>query len=98
MPSPVPSPPTSLYIGIAGSDYGSIDAQTLAGATCNARAILPNGKDAPGLRNPETADAGGNVAWIYPQGPTETGNGTHVVSCTHNGLSGNTWTYIDILS
>jgi hypothetical protein len=86
-PSPVPSPPPSLYIGISGSEYGSIDVQTQAGATCTARAILPNGKDAPGLRNPETADAVGHVAWTYPQSPTQTGNGSHVVSCSHNGLS-----------
>jgi hypothetical protein len=70
------------------SDYGAISARTEPGATCDARAVLPNGNDAGGIQNPQTADANGNVRWVYPQPPTQTGNGNSIVSCTNRGLSG----------
>jgi hypothetical protein len=80
------------------TDYGFIDAQSVAGAICNARVILPNGEDAPGIPNPKVADADNNLHWDYPTPATDPGMGVAIVSCTHNGLSGNTWTYLDILS
>jgi hypothetical protein len=70
------------------SDYGAISARTEPGATCNARAVLPNGNDAAGIQNPQTADANGNLHWNYPQTPTQTGNGNSIVTCSHGGLSG----------
>jgi hypothetical protein len=88
-PSPVPSPSPSLPVQILfGMQYGSIRALTLAGATCNARAILPDGTDAPGLRNPQVADQRGIVNWSYVQYPTDEGKGFHVVACSLNGLDG----------
>ena len=71
-----------------GSDYGYIEAQTVTGAVCNARAILPNRTDAPGIHNPMKAGADGMVNWNYPQPPTDEGLGVSIVSCTLNGLSG----------
>jgi hypothetical protein len=66
------------------------------GAVCNARVILPNGDDAPGLQNPQTADANNNLRWDYPTPATDVGTGIAIVSCTHNGLSGNTWAWVDV--
>lgn len=60
----------------------------MAGASCNARVVLPNGQDEAGLHNPQIADAGGNVAWRYPAPPTTPGQASDIVSCTLNGLSG----------
>jgi hypothetical protein len=74
-------------------DYGIINAQTVAGASCNARAIVPPGKDAAGISNPKGADANGYVTWYYPTPPVATGTGQAIVSCTHNGLSGTAYAY-----
>ena len=90
MPSP---PPTSLAVFITSVDYGLIYAQTVAGATCNARAIVPPGQDAAGITNPRGADANGNVNWTYPTPPVATGTGQAIVSCSHNGLSGTAYAY-----
>jgi hypothetical protein len=50
---------------------------------------MPGGKDAAGVRNPTVAGSGGYVHWDYPQYPaTYQGTGTHIVSCTYNGLGG----------
>lgn len=70
------------------SDYGSLTAQTVAGARCNLHAVLPNGQDAAGVPNPKVAGSGGFVGWSYPQPGTDIGTGNHTVSCTYNGLSG----------
>ena len=89
-PTPFPSPPPSLYLLIQQDDYGFLSAVTQPGASCSARAILPNGQDAPGLHNPQVADANGNVVWRYPTPDNSPGTGTHIVSCSYNGLSGTT--------
>lgn len=63
----------------------------MEGATCTLRAILPNGQDAPGVKNPKVAVAGGYVGWWYPMYPVDddgNGMGTHIVRCNYNGLSG----------
>jgi hypothetical protein len=70
------------------SDYGAVTAQTVAGAHCNLRAVLPNGQNAAGVSNPKVAGSGGYVGWDYPQPGTDTGTGNHIVGCTYNGLSG----------
>lgn len=89
-PAPSPEPPPSLYVGIInGNDYGNVEAQTQPGASCSLRVTLPNGSDAPGIHNPQTARASdGEVHWSYSQLSTDEGNGIHTVSCTLNGLSG----------
>lgn len=89
-PAPSPEPPPSLYVGIInGNDYGNVEAQTQPGASCSLRVVLPDGSDAPGILNPQTARASdGEVHWNYSQLPTEEGNGVHTVFCTLNGLSG----------
>ena len=93
-PTPKPSPPpTSLAVYILSVDYGFIYAQTVAGSVCNARAIVPPGKDAAGISNPKGTDANGYVTWNYPTPPVETGTGQAFVSCSHNGLSGTTNAY-----
>ena len=95
--TPGPTPPPSLYVWILeGDQYGNVRAQTEAGATCSMRAILPDGSDAPGIRNPQTARPDGIVAWIYSQLPTDEGMGMHTVSCTLNGLSGTAWVYFEV--
>lgn len=76
--------------------YGSIRARTLSGATCNARAILPDGTDAPGLRNPQVADQQGIVNWSYVQLPTDEGRGIHEVACSLNGLDGMAVMYFSV--
>jgi hypothetical protein len=86
----------SLLVYVIGTDYGFIDAQSVPGATCNARVILPNGDDALGLQNPKVADANNNLRWDYPTPPTDVGTGIAIVSCTLNGLSGSTWAYVDV--
>ena len=73
---------------VQGGDYGYIAARAPAGATCNARAILPNGHDAPGVKNPQIAGPDWTLSWLYPQPPTDEGTGLHVVTCSLNGLSG----------
>lgn len=73
---------------VYGGDYGFVSAQTDTGASCNARAILPNGKDAPGIHNPQIAKSDRIVQWVYPQPPTDEGIGLHVVSCSLHGLNG----------
>jgi hypothetical protein len=70
-----------------------INAQTVAGSTCNARAIVPPGKDAAGLKNPQGTDSNGYVGWTYATPAVETGTGQAIVSCTHNGLSGTAYAY-----
>lgn len=87
-PTPVPSPPPTLNVAIVQSDYGALSAQTDAGANCSARVYLPNGQQLTGLRNPQTADGNGMVAWTYAQSPTDPGTGTHVVNCSNGHLSG----------
>jgi hypothetical protein len=95
--SPLPSASPSLYVAITyGSDYGYIEAQTVIGAVCNARAILPNGADASGLHNPQTAGADGKVSWLYPQPPTDQGQGVAIVTCKLDGLSGTTSTNFEV--
>lgn len=95
--TPAPTPPPSLYVWILeGDQYGNVRAQTEPGATCSMRATLPDGSDAPGIRNPQTARPDGIVAWIYSQLPTDEGMGTHTVSCTLNGLSGTAWVYFEV--
>jgi hypothetical protein len=100
-PTPVPAPP-SLWVSVLnGGDYGFFSAQTATGAVCNARALLPNGQDAPGLRNPQVAryDAAvqaGVVQWTYPQPPTEQGTGIHLLRCSFSGLEGTAWMYFEV--
>jgi hypothetical protein len=77
-------------------DYGFIEAQTVPGATCNARVILPSGDDAPGLQNPKVASAYNNVRWDYPTPPTDAGNAIAIVACIYKGLGGNTWASFDV--
>jgi len=79
-----------------GGDYGFVSAQTATGAVCTARAVLPNGKDAPGLRNPQVARLDGVVQWVYPQPPTDQGTGTHIVRCNFHGLVGTAWMNFEI--
>jgi hypothetical protein len=86
----------SLLVYVIDTDYGFINAQSSPGATCTARVILPNGDDAPGVPNPKIADANNNLRWDYPTPPTDVGTGIAIVSCTLNGLSGNTWAYVDV--
>jgi hypothetical protein len=90
--SPEPSPPPYLWVAVVyGGDYGFVSAQTSGGAVCNARATLPNGTDAPGLRNPQVASWDGMVQWTYPQKPTDEGIGRHTISCSLRGLNGSAW-------
>jgi hypothetical protein len=85
-PSPIPSPtPYLVVIIVTGGDYGFVSARTVPGATCNARATLPNRQDAPGLRNPQVADSRGMVSWWFNQAPTDQGHGMYLVSCSLNG-------------
>jgi hypothetical protein len=84
-----------------GGDYGFFSAQTATGAVCTLRAVLPNGQDAPGLRNPQVAgyDAAAQMGvahWTYAQPPTEQGTGTHLVRCSFNGLEGTAWMYFEV--
>lgn len=86
-PSPVAPTPVTLYLQLLLSDYGFLSAQTVAGATCTARATLPNGSSPPGLRNPQVAGSDGMVSWSYPQPTTDAGTGVHIVSCSSGALS-----------
>ena len=96
-PAPSPLPPlNSIPVYVIDTDYGFIDAQTLPGAICKARVILPNGDDAGGLKNPQVADAKNNLRWDYPTPPTDVGTGIAIVSCTLNGRSGNSWASVDV--
>lgn len=96
-PSPIPTPPPSLYVGILdGDQYGNVRAQTEPGASCSLRVGLPNGSDAPGIHNPQTARADGVVEWIYRQLPTDEGIGIHSVTCSLNGLTGTAWVYMEV--
>jgi hypothetical protein len=74
-------------------DYGYISASTVAGSTCNARAIVPYGKEVVGIKNPQAADANGNLLWTYATPAVETGTGEAIVGCTHNGLNGTAYAY-----
>lgn len=89
LPSQVPEPSQapSLYLQIQQSEYGALSVQTAAGASCSAVATLPNGQNAGGLRNPQTADGNGVITWWYPHPATAEGNGTHRVQCSKSGLS-----------
>jgi hypothetical protein len=78
---------------IVSVDYGLIDAQTVVGSTCTARAIVPPGKDVVGIKNPQGTDANGYLSWTYPTPAVPTGTGQAIVSCTHNGLSGTAYAY-----
>ena len=90
---PEPSQAPSLYLQIQQSEYGALSAQTASGALCSASATLPNGQNAGGLRNPQTADANGVVTWWYPHPATDEGSGTHRVQCSREGLSASNWAY-----
>ncbi|HKW71752.1 MAG TPA: hypothetical protein VJQ08_02870 [Candidatus Dormibacteraeota bacterium] len=94
--APTPPPTPFLYLLILQSEYGSLSAQTEAGASCSATAQLPNGQAAGGVRNPQTADASGMVYWTYPQPSTAEGTGTHTVRCSRDGLSASNWAYFQI--
>ena len=87
-PTPVPTPPPTLNVAIVQSDYGRLTVQTDPGASCSARAYLPNGHQVGGLHNPQIADGNGTVSWTYPQTPTDPGTGTHVVDCLSGHLGG----------
>lgn len=96
-PSPFPSPEPALYVSIFnGQDYGYVGAETAPGASCTARVILPNGQDAPGLRNPKVVGPDGLVSWMYPTLPTQEGIGVHTVTCNLNGLIGSGWATFDL--
>jgi len=58
--------------------------------------MLPNGSDAPGVHNPQTARADGQVFWNYSQLPTDEGMGIHRVSCSLNGLTGTAEVYFEV--
>jgi len=84
------SAPTSatFNIEITQSRYGSIVAQTPAGARCSASARLPSGRvsTAQGLSVDSVADRSGRVSWTYvTSGNTNPGTGTHTVRCTYQG-------------
>jgi hypothetical protein len=97
-PTPLPSPssePTrvGLYLQILQSEYGFVSATTESGAICSAKATLPNGGEAGGLRNPQIAGSDGTASWRYPQPATTSGTGTHVVSCSKEGRSASQYAY-----
>jgi hypothetical protein len=89
-------PLNTIPVYVIDTDYGFIDAQSVPSAVCTARVILPNGDDAPGLQNPKIADANNNLRWDYPTPPTDVGTGIAIINCTRNGLSGNTWAWVDV--
>jgi hypothetical protein len=96
-PSPIPPPVLQLWVVVLnGGEYGFFSAQTVTGAVCSARAVLPNGTDAPGLRNPQVARQDGLVQWVYPQPPTEEGTGTHLLRCSFSGLDGTAWMFFEV--
>ena len=89
-PKPTPASPASskLFIRITSSSYGSLEAITLAGATCTAKARLPSGNysKAQGLQGSSTADETGDVSWSYNTSTsTHKGTGTHFVTCRLEG-------------
>lgn len=85
-PAVTQAPPASgpLTVTITASDWGSVAAVSLSGATCTARARYANGNysTAQGITATKVADASGSVAWTYTQTTTTTkGTGTHFVTC-----------------
>jgi hypothetical protein len=72
---------------IVQSDYGFVSATVATGATCTARAVLPNNQQVLGLEGTRVAGSSGIVSWTYPQGDTKTGEGRHFVSCSLGRLS-----------
>jgi hypothetical protein len=84
-PRPSPSASTKLFVKITASNYGFLEATTLAGASCTAKARLPSGNysKAQGLQVTATADDAGDVSWAYnTSSQTRPGTGTHYVTCT----------------
>ncbi len=83
-----PPAPVALTVTITASDWGSLAAVTLSGATCTARARYANGNFsiAQGITATKVADAGGAVSWTYTRTATTTkGTGTHFVTCQLSG-------------
>jgi hypothetical protein len=74
-------------VQIIHSDYGTVTASVRSGATCVARAVLPNNNLAPGLEGNRVAGSSGEVSWSYPQPTTDGGQGRHFVSCTLGSVS-----------
>jgi len=93
-PAVTPASPASgsLAVGITASDWGSLSAVTLSGATCTARARYANGNfsTAQGITATKVADAGGAVSWTYTRTASTTkGYGTHFVTCVLSGQTAN---------
>jgi hypothetical protein len=92
-PSPRPTPstaPVRLFVKVTTSTYGFLEASTLPGASCKAKAKLPSGNysQAQGLQVTATADDTGSVSWSYgTSSRTTKGTGTHYVTCTLGGNS-----------
>lgn len=84
-----PAPTTAvLTVRIANSQYGTLGAITLTGASCTARARLPSGSfsEAAGIQTTQIADGQGAVNWSYGTSTRTTpGTGTHTVTCTYQG-------------
>jgi hypothetical protein len=86
-PSPTSSPskaPAALFVRITASSYGFVEATTLPGASCTARAKLPSGRisTAAGLQPIVVAGDDGDVSWTYnTSSNTKPGTGTHTVTC-----------------
>ncbi len=88
--APPSSAPTVFTVTITAGAYGYVAAITLPGATCTAVAKLPSGEisDAKGLSATVVAGQDGEVAWSYAtDSTTKPGTGTHIVTCTLNGVT-----------
>jgi hypothetical protein len=70
----------SFSITVTPSTYGNVGVQTLPGIACTAMARLPNGNIIDS--DPQITDANGRAAWTYPTTQTNSGTGTHEVTCT----------------
>ena len=78
---------SGFRLTITRTSYGSVSAQTAPGATCNASARLPSGREstAQGL-DTHNADSSGNITWTYRTvSNTSAGTGTYTVRCSSGG-------------
>ena len=85
-------------ITVAASRYGSLQVQTVPGASCSLLVQLNSGTfgDAPPKLMATTAGPDGSVVWSYPAALVPSGHGRHTVVCTDGSRSSEVVSEFDI--
>ena len=92
------APSAAVPITVAASRYGTVQVQTIAGASCSLLVQVNSGTfgDAPPKLTAATAAGDGSVGWSYPAPLVPSGHGRHTVVCTDGSRSSEVVSEFDI--